>query len=376
MKNFSTALFPALIMIFLSVVFSCSDAGNQLPNYGIGDALTKCKIGNEKELISSIRYVPLETSDSCLISEPLYFSLYLDKIVIADSKHNVFLFDTTGKFVKRIGIKGKGPGEYQTIFGYSFDHSTGNIHLSSPQNTIVYNINGDYIKKLNFKFDFESMLVDDGKYIVTKPAFQFPDKTARSVIEIYSENGDAIKKIDYRGEIGEIPYFTMIYYKNGYTYYREELSDTLLRFGKDMSPVPFAVLGLKDFLVTPANFRFASIPEAEKCYRIFKMFDFDDKTIFNMQNGFMSFSKITSFVYLKKSEEIVCIGDHNGKGGFYIDSLYHNPVTADDSRLLCLISYKDLTGLKRDQIINHSLLNVTKNISENSNPVLSLVTLK
>ncbi len=363
-------------MIYMSVVFSCSNDRNQLPNYKIGDALIKCDIANKNELISSIRYIQLETSDSCLISEPIYFSLYIDKIIIADSKHNVFLFDTTGKFVKRIGIKGKGPGEYQTIFGYSFDHSTGNIHLSSPQNTMVYDINGDYIKKLNFKFDFESMLVDDGKYIVTKPAFQFPDKTARSVIEIYSENGDVIKKIDHRGEIGEIPYFTMIYYKNGYTYYREELSDTLLRFGKDMSPVPFAVLGLKDFLVTPANFRFASISEAEKCYRIFKMFDFDDKTIFNMQNGYMNFKAASTLIYLKKRKKMVCIGDRNGKGGFYLDSLTHTPVVADDSRILSIISFKEISGLKKDLIMDTNLLNITLNISENSNPVLSLITFK
>ena len=73
---------------------------------------------------------------------------------------------------------------------------------------------------------------------------------------------------------------------------------------------------------------------------------------------------------------MVCIGDRNGKGGFYLDSLTHTPVVADDSRILSIISFKEISGLKKDLIKDTNLLNITLNISENSNPVLSLITFK
>jgi len=376
MKKIIPFKLAVLLFIMLPIVISCSNRAAQIPNLGLGDALINCNTADTDIFIESVKYIPLETNNSCLIADASFVSLYDEFILVADSKHNVFLFDLNGKFIRKIGIKGKGPGEYQTIFGYAFDITSGKIYLASPSDTKVYTIDGKYVQTLNFRFDFESMLVHNDSYIITKPAFQFPDKSARSVIEIYTENGDVIRKIDYRGEIGDIPYFSMLYLKDGYTYYREELSDTLLRFGKDLNPVPFAILGLNDFLVTQGNFKYTNIPEIEKCYRVFKMFDFKDMICFNMQKGFMSFNDITTLFYLKKSKEVVCVGNRNGKGGLFINSVSHIPKAADENRILCLIPYKDISLLKRDSIQNPELLTISGSITENSNPVFSLVTFK
>jgi len=376
MKNLISVKLAALLLILLPIGYSCSHKTAQIPNFGLGDALINCKPADADDLIESIKYIALETSNNCLVADASFVSLYNEFIIIADSKHNVFLFDLNGKFLRKIGIKGKGPGEYQTIFGYAFDKTSGKIYLSSPSNTKVYTTDGKYVQTLNFRFDFESMLVQNDNYIITKPAFQFPDKSARSVIEIYSENGDVIKKIDYRGEIGDIPYFSMIYLKDDYTYYREELSDTLLRFGEDLNPAPFATLGLNELLVTPANFKYTSVSEIEKCYRVYKMFDFNKTICFNMQKGFMSFNDITTLFYLKKSKEVVCLGERNGKGGLFINYVSHIPKAAEDNRMLCFISYKDISLLNRDSIQNPELHKISGSLTENSNPVFSLITFK
>jgi hypothetical protein len=64
------------------------------------------------EIANDITFIPLETTDECLIGGS--FSIYLNKdyFVIMDNTPQVFLFDKTGKFIRKIGNKGQGPGEY------------------------------------------------------------------------------------------------------------------------------------------------------------------------------------------------------------------------------------------------------------------------
>jgi hypothetical protein len=65
------------------------------------------------EIVDDITFIPLETTDECLIGRirSIYFSN--NYLVIIDADPNqILLFDTTGKFVRTIGNKGQGPGEY------------------------------------------------------------------------------------------------------------------------------------------------------------------------------------------------------------------------------------------------------------------------
>jgi len=115
MKKIIPFKLAVLLFIMLPIVISCSNRAAQIPNLGLGDALINCNTADTDIFIESVKYIPLETNNSCLIADASFVSLYDEFILVADSKHNVFLFDLNGKFIRKIGIKGKGPGEYQTI---------------------------------------------------------------------------------------------------------------------------------------------------------------------------------------------------------------------------------------------------------------------
>ncbi|MDR1339890.1 MAG: 6-bladed beta-propeller [Prevotellaceae bacterium] len=70
------------------------------------------------EVFEDITFIPLETTDECLIGNTIlgiHFSK--DYIVIVDrTPRQILLFDKTGKFIRKIGNRGQGPGEYLSPF--------------------------------------------------------------------------------------------------------------------------------------------------------------------------------------------------------------------------------------------------------------------
>jgi hypothetical protein len=64
------------------------------------------------EIADDITFIPLETTDECLIAGGSSIHLHKDYFVIMDNTPQVFLFDRTGKFIRKTGNKGQGPGEY------------------------------------------------------------------------------------------------------------------------------------------------------------------------------------------------------------------------------------------------------------------------
>lgn len=67
--------------------------------------------------IDSLQIVRLETTDASLLGTVSHMFLSGDTIVIVDAykAHNICLFSKSGKFLRNIGGKGGGPGEFQSL---------------------------------------------------------------------------------------------------------------------------------------------------------------------------------------------------------------------------------------------------------------------
>ncbi|MCM1108047.1 MAG: 6-bladed beta-propeller [Clostridium sp.] len=98
-----------------------------------------------------IRYLPLETTDECLIG-------YIDKIESDDA--NIFIFDNTnnqvlrfsqqdGRFLNRIGNYGRGPGEYIDLNEISINKAKKEIYLIDFQlyKLICFNYDGQLVRE-------------------------------------------------------------------------------------------------------------------------------------------------------------------------------------------------------------------------------------
>jgi hypothetical protein len=140
-----------IILSCFALFVACSSNRNEtsLSNQQICLELTDdIQLSDSLEFI----FIPLETSEQCLIGVVEQVEIQDDKIYVLDSNQMaLFVFDMEGKFLTQIGNRGAGPGEYITPMSFDFDLSA---------NTIIVN---DIEKKELLCFD-----LDDYRFKYTK----------------------------------------------------------------------------------------------------------------------------------------------------------------------------------------------------------------
>lgn len=159
-KYFIVVLFLALFLI------SCSERDQE--GQDVGDLQTisindgEVEKITEEDVINSIRFVRLETTDSCLIGgEIKQLEIFDDKIFLLDMNAQIFTFDCSGKFVQRIGKRGAGPEEYinATHFYINPEQKSICIYDASTSYVIRYALDGTYLNRSKVQIDHEKILV-------------------------------------------------------------------------------------------------------------------------------------------------------------------------------------------------------------------------
>ncbi|NDV46519.1 6-bladed beta-propeller [Paludibacter sp. 221] len=98
------------------------------------------------DIFSEIEIIPLETTNESIMNDhKLKIIPHDDYFYIMDKKQNsLFIFETTGKFIKKICKTGEGPGEYIVLEDFNINRFTGNLELFSTEGRIhIYDVLGD-----------------------------------------------------------------------------------------------------------------------------------------------------------------------------------------------------------------------------------------
>lgn len=95
--------------------------------------------------------IPLAFPDSIFLSTISKVKLVGDDYLVLDKKQSiVFLFDESGEFVRTIGSKGEGPGEFLDVSDFEVDN--GKVYLMSRGSRAVFVFDvesGDFVEKIN-----------------------------------------------------------------------------------------------------------------------------------------------------------------------------------------------------------------------------------
>lgn len=150
----------SLVAFFCLLIFGCQDQDlteqqETKPLLKISSALVKRikDARNLGELLTLKKTVHLETSEESIIGSINTIGYLPERnlVVILDKTRvkSVFLFDETGRFIRKIGKPGKGPGEisYPQVMAYSNKRI---VLFSSPPRYLFFDLEGNYLKQISF----------------------------------------------------------------------------------------------------------------------------------------------------------------------------------------------------------------------------------
>ncbi|MFV0591163.1 MAG: 6-bladed beta-propeller [Draconibacterium sp.] len=103
------------------------------------------------EIFKQVKLVPLETTRECLIGNIDQLLIENDTIYVMDQRiaKSLFVFDKTGKFIRKIGRQGKGPGEYISPRSFAIDNKNRRINVYGVSKILNYTLNGDFMNEIN-----------------------------------------------------------------------------------------------------------------------------------------------------------------------------------------------------------------------------------
>ena len=227
-------LMKKLFLLSLFVGFSLSIFGQETIPLKDALSLTECRVS---EYASSMEYIPLETTEDCLIGED--FSLIVaskDIFVHSFKNQKIYRFDRNGKYLNPIGKKGQGPGEYICPYSiyvdeasrecFSLDTFSGNIY--------VYEYDGTFKRKIHVPVAPGRMMKMGDNYVIAQYLL---DVSTCEMVSVTPE-GKLLKKYT-RNEGTKVgfamfmPFFftfnDVVYYKNHLTEYIYSIDDKLKR---------------------------------------------------------------------------------------------------------------------------------------------------
>lgn len=135
-------------LVFLSLLISCNT--NNYNTKSIVVDFDKATDYMELTEYFESQIVLLEKNEKCLIGEINKVISAKGKLFVLDESvaESLYIFDQSGRFIRKIGDKGKGFGEY--LYIESFDVVNDYIYLLSglDQKLIVYDFDGNVIKEI------------------------------------------------------------------------------------------------------------------------------------------------------------------------------------------------------------------------------------
>ena len=331
------------------------------------------------ELASDIRYVPLETTDDCLMNNEFYIMQYTGEDIITSG---IFHFDKNGKFLNKIGSKGQGPEEYlQGLFAFG-DWKNKLLYVQNWTTLTCYGFDGTFVRSVPTpQLNMGAAGLFDENHILYSNDIYYADKA--NPIQLYmvdSQNGKTVSK--WRGHLEENKKYGMILTSRDFMYnydnslfYKPALENVIFKIlspKKRQLVYKFDCSG-KDIDVS------ADEVDPKKRFQFLSVYWAKEAAQYLFVNyGMKNISRLGIYDKEKKTFTNVTIKD-NLAGGYDI----HPAWTSDDNHLL-MVYYAG--GLLQDKEKRYStgllperkkeLDELLKNIKEDDNPVVILVTLK
>jgi hypothetical protein len=417
----------ATALLAYSIKNICIGEDTQLVEIDVGSNIKNMKELKLSQFSREIHYIPLETREDVVFSKVSDFCDTKEYFVISDNS-SLLLYDKSGYFQRRIGKKGRGPGEYQFIRNLTVTNDY-KIYLKSLYDLFVFDFNGTFLEKGTNIFRLSNGYYISKFYMLNDSLLlcHIQNSTGKADIKACIINKKGIIKQSFKNyitfnRIKEIAYslegeaFFQEY--SGELFYKDVYNDTIFRMNSKHQLVPEYVFTLGKYK-EPLSERSKPLQETDPTKYIYLNGIFQTSKYFFLTYQFGQYfpaKRITpKILNLPTGEAIthwydtqVVVGVVEKASG----NLVFSKPTSSDNRLFTTGFYNDIDGGPRfipDKILNDSTMVMfveakdlkyhiespdfrksvpiypakkreleikTNKISESDNPILMIVTLK
>lgn len=190
---------------------SCNQSSRS--SYEVIDLVNHKQLQEEFILLSDvsefINIIPLETSDSVLIGSIDKIKLYTNKLYITAS-NGVFVFDSDGKFLNTVGMKGRGPKEFINLYGIFPENDIVWIIDRSGKKVLKYSNTGIFLES----FDLANQRFQDYYYSENSVFIGFiPDhgQTNTDIMLAFFDATGIVDSLLHRNPMGESEMMWAVY---------------------------------------------------------------------------------------------------------------------------------------------------------------------
>ena len=402
-KIFVPAFCILILGTFLSLFVQCTSGNegevSEIPVIDIEKGLQRGGTVNLSEICSSVEYIALQTETNSIVGARPTLNILNDLLLITyRNSNNCMVFDSKGIFKSTIGQRGNSKKEYTHIGGLNVLEDSSYVAIRDFSKIIVYNSEGFFVRGIPFEnvtkdgYSVQNLLYIGGdKYCVTQYNFE-SDRDKLSVIDnsgevLFSHYFGArsvlrdFAKIDGKMNVVSFGGHPHIYRFENEVRCLNPRNDTIFSFSNELEKNPSFLVNLGDYKTKP------DAPKGVNVKIIYNSFsENNDYLFFN----FVTSSRVFSFMdpndrygyvlYDKAKGEVIALS--------YDSAFNKTGLTNDIDNGMPFWPYL-IAGNKMYQIvdaltfINMSLNSssakmreIASNLTENSNPVVVVATLK
>jgi hypothetical protein len=385
MKNQITAL--AIILFITAGIEGCRRSGLRTK-----DALITVDVTAsypEKELIlqdfMDVEYIPLETND-IFVTQGVVMAIGSKYIIVKNWGHegDIFVFDRkSGKGLRKINRKGKGPEEYVGLSDIVLDEENNELFINSfsMKKILVYDLFGNFKRSYNhaegtryvnvFNYDTDNLICYNGAMLY-KDGENRGSETYHMIVS--KQDGSVIRNISIPFDVIKTPYLKdgditvttavspIIPYHDTWLLV-ETSSDTVYNYiPKENKLIPF--LAKKPTLDPEIFLTMGTITD-----RYYFMTTVKKEFDFTTRRGFMN----NDLMYGKQENAVfnpaVINGDYVKRKT--VDMTSH-PVNSEIAAFQIIEAYQLVEAYKNDEL-KGKLKDIAAKLDEGSNPVIMVM---
>ena len=360
------------LSLVLFMLLGCNNTKNEMPVLDVQYAIDHPVDFDLGEYVSTIKYIPLETNKECLLGSISNVVFYGDKMYIS-LINSLYKFSSKGRFIKKIGGKGRGPAEFQFVCKLSINPIKNELCISDLNQLVRFDTLGNFIArdKINEVSRLTSIQVDaKGNYLLKHPNGPKQDVT----VDVYDADLKPIKSImnSITRNVGTSYNARMSQYDGKY-FYNSPINDTIYSVDEDYNNRAEMVLNFGKYKSAPEDIDYFN-KKLRNVYRSDVLYFGDNLKLMNLSSKhkymgcMLYFNKLNKLIHPKHIKDSKYLGIN-------MNGIEWQVKTCSNGDFILSIDALELLDNK-DKIKDPKLMKLCETLTEESNPILAVVRIK